>query len=275
VEASGDSKIISLERTRGGALRPRIVTPLGLSDASTFIKAGAYATSVVNAGKPLVRTELWANTPTDSDVSMVAVSRKIVDASRALVKIETTDTGCVSVTIETERLTLTPVTLADIPDYHQHLFGDLELIEKYDDGKVRDLQWVESKVKEWSNRWQSGDPFSAFAIRRNTGEFLGHIVLGHGDLPGHATLAYLIKREQWGRGYAKEAARAVVRDFAPALRAHGFLVAGHQFVSIDATARTDNPASQSILRSAGFECTQKIERDGVVRILFKQRVSEH
>jgi len=63
----------------------------------------------------------------------------------------------------------------------------------------------------------------------------------HSDEEGVPELGYWIARKWWGRGFATEAARAVV-DVA---RSHGIerLRAGH-FV--------DNPASGKVLRKAGF-----------------------
>jgi RimJ/RimL family protein N-acetyltransferase len=65
---------------------------------------------------------------------------------------------------------------------------------------------------------------------------------------GAAELGYWIARPYWGKGYASEAADAVV-GIARAL-GHRRLVAGHF---------TDNPASGKVLRKIGFRPTQKVE----------------
>ena len=64
---------------------------------------------------------------------------------------------------------------------------------------------------------------------------------GLGELDGEAELGYWIARPYWGKGFASEAARAVV-GVAKAL-GHKKLVSGH-FV--------DNPASGRVLRKVGF-----------------------
>lgn len=64
---------------------------------------------------------------------------------------------------------------------------------------------------------------------------------GLGDHNGEAELGYWIARAHWGRGYATEAADAVLA-IARAL-GHRRLVAGHF---------TDNPASGKVLRKLGF-----------------------
>ncbi len=64
---------------------------------------------------------------------------------------------------------------------------------------------------------------------------------GMGDHEGEPELGYWIARAHWGRGYATEAAGAVLR-IARTL-GHRRVVAGHF---------TDNPASGKVLRKLGF-----------------------
>lgn len=64
---------------------------------------------------------------------------------------------------------------------------------------------------------------------------------GLGEHEGEPEIGYWIAREHWGRGYATEAAGAVLR-IARAI-GHGRLVAGHF---------ADNPASGKVLRKLGF-----------------------
>lgn len=64
---------------------------------------------------------------------------------------------------------------------------------------------------------------------------------GMGEHEGEPELGYWIAREHWGRGYATEAAGAVLR-IARAL-GHRRILAGH-FI--------DNPASGKVLRKLGF-----------------------
>lgn len=65
---------------------------------------------------------------------------------------------------------------------------------------------------------------------------------GLGALDGEAELGYWIARPYWGKGFASEAARAVV-GVAKAL-GHKKLVSGHY---------VDNPASGRVLRKVGFK----------------------
>jgi RimJ/RimL family protein N-acetyltransferase len=64
---------------------------------------------------------------------------------------------------------------------------------------------------------------------------------GMGEHEGEPELGYWIAREHWGRGYATEAAGAVLK--VARMLGHRRVVAGHF---------TDNPASGKVLRKLGF-----------------------
>ncbi|HEX4847198.1 MAG TPA: GNAT family N-acetyltransferase, partial [Novosphingobium sp.] len=71
--------------------------------------------------------------------------------------------------------------------------------------------------------------------------------VGLGEVEGEVELGYWFARPHWGKGYATEAARAVLR-LAKVL-GHREIVAGH-FI--------DNPASGKVLRKVGFVPTGRI-----------------
>ena len=75
--------------------------------------------------------------------------------------------------------------------------------------------------------------------------FIGSVGLGVND--GEIELGYWIARDYWGRGYATEAARAVLK-LAKTL-GHRRISAGHF---------TDNPASGRVLTKVGFEPTGEV-----------------
>ena len=75
--------------------------------------------------------------------------------------------------------------------------------------------------------------------------------VGIADRNGESELGYWIVPSHWGRGYATEAARAVVAAARDSLRIDR-LVSGHF---------TDNPASGAVLRKLGFEATGEELRD--------------
>jgi RimJ/RimL family protein N-acetyltransferase len=191
----------------------------------------------------------------------------------AQVSIERRMDGSIGVTIETERLRVAPVTHADAAEYHQHLFSDPTVMGKFATGEVRDRAYVDGRINAWVERWKSGDPFGGFVIRDRSGQFIGHVVLGHGDDPGHSEIAYLIRADKWGQGYGSEAVRGVVQGLAPLLRAYGYSVENGDFRSIDATARPDNPGSGKILTNLGMDVVSTSEKFGAVREHYRGEVA--
>ena len=80
------------------------------------------------------------------------------------------------------------------------------------------------------------------------GELIGSVGLGRHEAD-EVELGYWIARPHWGRGYAPEAARAVLR-LARTL-GHDWVLAGH-FV--------DNPSSGRVLAKIGFRPTGQVRR---------------
>ena len=128
-----------------------------------------------------------------------------------------------------------------------------------DEGIVRNLAtapwpYSDADAQEWCAQPQ--DPYAPrfLVTLADSGEVIGCI--GIGPLPaqdgggdGTMELGYWIARPHWGRGYASEAARAVV-EIARAI-GHPRIVASHFL---------DNPASGRVLRKAGFMPTGKVGR---------------
>ena len=91
------------------------------------------------------------------------------------------------------------------------------------------------------------------AVNRQDGEATFMIVLDGAPIgacgvearEGGAEIGFWLGRHQWGRGYATEAARAVID--------HAFGVLGHD--ALQAGARVSNPASRRVLEKCGFQWT--------------------
>lgn len=181
--------------------------------------------------------------------------------------------GSIRAFIATERLIVAPVSHADAADYHQHLFGDQNVMRKFATGETRDRDYVDRRINTWVERWKSGDPFGGFAIRSKSGEFIGHVVLGHGDHPGHSEIAYLIRSDRWQQGYGSEAVRGVVQGLAPLLRVYGFKVEGAEFRVIDATASPDNHGSRAILSKVGMANIGSLGKFDTERLLYQGQVA--
>ena len=145
--------------------------------------------------------------------------------------------------IRSERLFLRPAWPEDWKELHPLIA---------DEGIVRNLARAPWPYTEGCAR-----EFTARAQRWMLPEFLVTLPGGEGsriiggcglhERDGQPELGYWIAREHWGRGYASEAARAVL-SIARTL-GHRRIFAGHF---------ADNPASGRVLRKAGFRPTGEI-----------------
>ncbi|MCB2047083.1 MAG: GNAT family N-acetyltransferase [Novosphingobium sp.] len=139
--------------------------------------------------------------------------------------------------IRSERLFLRP----GWPEDWQELFCLID-----DEGIVRNLArapwpYTPEHAQEFSARVQETGLPSFFVTLpgANGAKLIGCAGLGRHN--GEIELGYWIARDQWGRGFATEATRAVL-SVARAL-GHRRIVAGHFL---------DNPASGRVLEKAGF-----------------------
>lgn len=172
-----------------------------------------------------------------------------------------------SVTIDTDRLHIRSVEATE-EDYDRYaaLFGDKEVMKKYATGQTKTREEIKTRINGWVKRWLEHDPYSGFAVfKKDTKEFVGHIVLGHGDRPGESELAGLGNQGFWKKGYGKEAAMAIVREYAPATVREGYFLEGKPLERIVATARPDVPASKRILEKVGMQFVRAEEKFGAMR----------
>ncbi|HEX8643988.1 MAG TPA: GNAT family N-acetyltransferase [Allosphingosinicella sp.] len=145
----------------------------------------------------------------------------------------------------TERLLLRPGWIEDAAALHRAIA---------DEAVVRNLAtapWPYRRrdaVAFLSRERTPADASALVFLRTGPGaELIGGV--GFGRMPdGRRELGYWLKREHWGRGYATEAARALVAAARDSLRLRR-LEAGH-FI--------DNPASGRVLEKLGFRPTGEI-----------------
>ena len=147
-------------------------------------------------------------------------------------------------TLTTDRLTLRPLRAADAP-------AVFRLVNDY--GVAGNLARVpfpykESVAEGWigSTHEQAsrGDGYHLGIVQDGTLIGCAGLTMNRGDA-GEAELGYWVGAKFWGRGYAREAARALL-DW-------GFATLGLDRVV--ASALTDNAASQAVLRAVGFSQT--------------------
>lgn len=180
-----------------------------------------------------------------------------------------------SVTVDTENLHMRSTMVEDCDSYVK-LFGDPDVMSKFATGETRPKEAVESRLKDiWVKRWQQNDPYNGLAVFKNeTDEFIGHVVIGHGDAPGQSELAYLFMKNHWGKGYGTEVATAIVKDYARATIEEGYTLEGKTLETITATARPDNPGSVRILEKLGMHKICEEEKYKAMRYHFSINMCE-
>lgn len=112
-------------------------------------------------------------------------------------------------TLTTERLVLRPFTLADAPEVNR-LVGDrriadttLNIPHPYDESMAE--AWIGTHAEAA----ERGDSLT-LAITEKDGGLVGAVALAIARTPQRAELGYWIAVPHWGRGYATEAAQAIV-----------------------------------------------------------------
>ena len=156
-------------------------------------------------------------------------------------------------TVDTGRLHMRSVTKDDLPSYAA-LLAEPEVMSKYIDEYGKTTEEIAMGVMDiWVQRWRKNDPYSAFAVfSRPSNEFLGHVVLEHGETPGQAKLEGIAVKDIRGQGYGTEAAIAVVKEYSQATVLEKYSLGGKKLNTITATALSDNAPSLRILEILGM-----------------------
>lgn len=156
--------------------------------------------------------------------------------------------------LHTERLTLRPFTLVDAARV-QRLAGDEEIARytlniphPYEDGMAE--AWIESHP----DRFQAGESATFAITLRDERLLIGAIGLQFAPRHRRAEMGYWVARDRWGRGYATEAARAVLR--------YAFAERGlHKVV---ATHLAPNIASGRVMQKIGMR-QEGVQREHVLK----------
>ncbi len=147
--------------------------------------------------------------------------------------------------LETERMVLRRFTAADV-DHLVDLDSDPEVMRFLTGGRPTPREVVQHDILPAFLR--SYEPVSGLgvfaAIEKDRGEFLGWFGFRPKDAgdPTEVTLGYRLRQAVWGRGYATEGVRALIRK--------GFTELGVQRVV--ATTYQDNLASRRVMEKAGL-----------------------
>src|ERR1700736_2968400 len=147
--------------------------------------------------------------------------------------------------LETDRLVLRQFTMADA-DNPVDLDADPDVMRFVTGGIPTSRQEIEDEfLPAFLGYYQRYEGYGFWAaIEKATGEFLGwfHFRPRDGAAPGEVELGYRLRKSAWGKGYATEGSRALIRK--------GFTELGVRRVF--ATTYQDNVGSRRVMEKAGM-----------------------
>lgn len=157
--------------------------------------------------------------------------------------------------LETDRLVLRRFTEADV-DNLVELDSDPEVMRYLTGGRSTPREFVESQMMPRLLSYYERYPGFGFwvAIEKSTGDFLGWFVFRpplKDPRPGEIELGYRLRRSAWGKGYATEGSRALVRK--------GFTEFGVQRVV--AFTMAVNAASRRVMEKSGLVFVRTFHQD--------------
>lgn len=159
--------------------------------------------------------------------------------------------------LETPRLQLRKLTLADAEDYNHHLFGS-EAVSRYMLWNPhRDVSESVASIRNVLGRYEEGRCYRWGITLKETNELIGMIdLLRFDEEKDSCSFAYMVGECYWGRGYGTEALKAVF----------AFAFTQMEVKSITADHMAENPASGRVMEKAGMMRTRilpaKYEKNG-------------
>lgn len=155
--------------------------------------------------------------------------------------------------IETERLVLRGPTARDLDDWVTTIFGDSEAM-RFMPRSSDPPDVLATTVLDSFHQLRERQRVGAWVITSRTdGRFMGHAILAERDAFDEPELGYALGKEFWRRGYATEAATAVVR--------YGFAQAN--LSRIFAVLFPENESSRRILNRLGFSYEKDVTHYGL------------
>ena len=160
-------------------------------------------------------------------------------------------------TLETARLRLRKITMADAENYFRHSFGS-EAVARYMLWEPhRDISESVASIRKVLGRYEAGRCYRWAIASKETDSLMGIIeLLRFEEETGSCSFAYMLGQDFWGRGFGTEALDA----------AFGFAFTKMEVNSITADHFACNPASGRVMEKAGMKKTSllpgKYEKNG-------------
>jgi RimJ/RimL family protein N-acetyltransferase len=140
----------------------------------------------------------------------------------------------------TDRLRLRPVERADAVEIFQTYAGEAAPTLFMPFARHRDIAESVAFAERCADCWASGSAFPWAIVEKASETFIGVLELRLS--PPKADFGYILGEPFWGRGFASEAATAVV----------GWAIAQPAIYRVWATCHPSNAASAGVLRKAGL-----------------------
>ena len=161
--------------------------------------------------------------------------------------------------LETERLVLRRFTPDDV-DNLVELDGDPQVMHFITGGRTTPRKEIENDLLPWFlHYYEGGDRYGFWAaIEKSTETFLGwfHFRPANGRPSDEPELGYRLRRLAWGRGYATEGSRALIRK--------GFTELGVRRVV--AYTMVVNKASRRVMEKSGLTLVRTFHQEWPYRI---------
>jgi RimJ/RimL family protein N-acetyltransferase len=162
--------------------------------------------------------------------------------------------------LETERLTLRMLREADL-DAYAAMLGDAEVMRYIGDGKPMSRPDAWRSIATMLGHWQLRGYGMLAAVERASGELVGRIGFWNPEgWPGFE-VGWILRRAFWGRGYAAEGARAVVK----------YAFTELQQPQIISVIRPENAASIRVAERIGERLDRRAEIMGNPQLIYGLR----
>ncbi len=155
--------------------------------------------------------------------------------------------------METTRLTLRRFTEADEDDLVE-LDSDPEVMRFINGGEPTPRERIRGQIRRLLDYYTRFEDYGFWAAHDTSGRFLGWFqFVPRTDEALEIELGYRLRRPAWGKGYATEGARALIRKGFTELRAE----------RVVAETMTANLGSRHVLEKAGLTLVDTFHRGGV------------
>jgi len=146
--------------------------------------------------------------------------------------------------LETPRLRLRMFTQDDLDIYHDRIYGDAGVMQRYDPGaEPKSKAYTQEMLDHFMEYWNE-HPLGVWAvIEKASNEFIGYAGLLYFKGQPEVEVLYALGKAYWGKEYVGEAALASLR--------YGFETVGLE--RIYAIAFTENKASQRVMQKIGMQ----------------------